>query len=100
MLVWYFNWLAKADLVDSSDAALVLSLVNQVLDDIIGLLQISGDIAADPICGICPLAFHQVSNNRASAIVGGSSPSEADGAVGGVCHTGVRNGSRRSWVRA
>lgn len=100
MLARYFNWLAESDLVHGSDAALVLSLVNEVLDDIVGLLQIPGDIAADPVCGIRPLALHQVSNDRASTIIGGSSPGEADGAVGGVRHSGVHNGSRRSWVRA
>ncbi len=97
MLARHFNRLTEANLVDCSDAALVLRLVNEVLDDVVGLLQVPGHIAADPICGVCPLALHQVSNNRASTIIGGSSPGKTDGAVGGVCHTGVHNRARRGW---
>lgn len=100
MLAGYFSWLAEANLVDSSDAALVLGLVDEVLDDIVGVLQVPGDIAADPVCGVSPLALHQVSNDGASTIVGRSSPGETDGAVGGVCHTGIHNRTRRSWERA
>lgn len=100
MFARYFNWLAKANLVNSSDAALVLSLVNEVLDDIVGLLQVPGDIATDPVCCVSPLALHQVSNYGASTIVGGRSPGETDCAAGGVCHTGIHNGARRSWGRA
>lgn len=100
MLAGYFSWLAEADLVDSSDAALVLGLVDEILDNIVGLLQVPGDIAADPVCGVGPLALYQVSNDGASTIVGWSGPGKADGAVGSVCHTGVHNWARRSWIRA
>lgn len=97
MLARYFNWLAKADLVDSSDAALVLGLMNEVLNDVVGLLQVPGDVATDPVSCVSPFAFHQVSNDRASTIIGRSSPSEADGTVGGVRHAGAHNRARRSW---
>ena len=100
MLAGYFNWLTEADLVDGGDAALILCLVNEVLDYIVGVLQVPGDIAANPVCGVRPLALHQVSNDRASTITGGSGPGKADGAVGGVCHTGVHNRARRSWGMA
>lgn len=94
----YLDWLAETDLVDGGDTALVFSLVNEVLDDIVCFLQIPRDVAAYPVCGVCPLALHQVSNDGASAITGRSSPSETDGAVAGVCHTGVHNRPRRSLV--
>lgn len=100
MLAGYFNWLAEANLVDGSDAALILGLVDKVLDDVVGLLQIPGDVAADPVCGVGSLALHQVANNGASSIIGRSGPGEADGAVGGVHHTGVHNRTRRSWGTA
>lgn len=100
MLAGHFYRLAEADLVDRSDAALVLCLVDEVLDGIAGLMQVSGDIAADPVCSVCPLALHQVSQNGASTIVGGGIPDDADGTVGGVHHTGVHHGARRSWERA
>lgn len=38
MLAGYFNWLTEANLVDSSDAALVLGLVKEVLDYVISIL--------------------------------------------------------------
>lgn len=70
--------------------------MNEVLNDVVGLLQVPWDITADPVFGVCPLALHQVSNNGASTIVGGGSPGKTDGAVGGVSHTGIHNRSRRS----
>lgn len=38
MLAGYFNWLTEANLVDSTDATLVLSLVKEVLDYVICVL--------------------------------------------------------------
>lgn len=96
----YFSWLAEAHLVDGSDAALVLSLVNEVLNDIVGLLQVPGDVAADPVCGVSSLALHQVSYDGASTVVGRGSPGETYGALAGVCHTWIHNRTRRSWGRA
>lgn len=90
--------LAETNLVDGSDAALVLGPVDEVLNDITRFLQIPGNIAADPVCCVCPLALHQVSKDGASAVAGGSRPGEADSAVGGVGHTGVHNRPRRCWV--
>lgn len=55
---WYLDRLAETNLVDSSDATLVFSLVNQVLNCIICFLQIPGNIAAYPVCCVCPLALH------------------------------------------
>lgn len=100
MLAGYFNWLAEADLVDGSDAALVLCLVYEVLDGVVGLLQVPGDVAAYPVSGVGPLALYQVSNDGASSIVGGDGPGEADGAVGGVHHSRIHNRARRSWGQA
>lgn len=89
---------AETDLVDGSDAALVLGPVDEVLNDVMCFLQIPGNIAAYPVCRVCPLALHQVSNDGASTVAGGSRPSETDSAVGGVGHTGVHDRSRRCWV--
>lgn len=99
MFAWDFYWFAEADFVHSSDATLVLSFVNEILNDIVSLLQVPGDIAAYPICSICPLALHQISNDGASTIVGRGRPNKANGAVGGICHTWVHNRTRRSWER-
>lgn len=99
MLLRYFNRLAEANLVDSSDAALVLGLVYQVLDGVAGVLQVPGYVAADPIRGVCPLALHQVADNGASTIVCGGGPGESNGAVGCVRNTRVHNRARRIWGR-
>lgn len=96
MCARYFSWLAEANFIDGSDAALVLCLIDEVLDDVVGLLQVPGDIAADPVCSAGPLALHQVTNDRASTIIGWSSPGKTDGAVGGVCHTWVNDRARWS----
>lgn len=61
MLARHLDRFAEAHFVDSSDATLVLCLVDEVLDGVVGILQVPGYIAADPVCGVCPLAFHQVS---------------------------------------
>lgn len=100
MFAWYFSWLAKADFVNSCDATLVLCFVNEILDNVAGVLEVPGDVAANPVGGVGPLAFHQVPNNWASSIVSRDCPGETDGAVGGVSHTGVQNRSRRSWWKA
>lgn len=100
MFAGYFNWLAEANLVNSRDTTLVLSLVNETLDDVVGLLQIPGDIAANPVRCVSPLALHQVTNNGGSTILGGCTPGKTDGATGGICHTGIHNGARRGWGRA
>lgn len=94
----YLDWLAETNLVDSSDATLVFSPVDQVLNCIICFLQIPGNIAAYPVCCVCPLALHQVSNDGASTVAGGSCPSETDSAVGSVGHTRVHNRSRRCYI--
>lgn len=94
MFARYFNWLTEADLVDSRYAALVLILVDEVLDDIAGVVQVSGNVAADPVSCVVSLALYQIPNDRASTVIGRTSPYEADSAVGGVCHTRVHNGSR------
>ena len=100
MFARYFHWLAEANFVGGSDATLVLSLVNEVLNDIAGLLQVPGDVAADPVSCISSLALNQVSDDGASTIVGRGGPVETDGALGGVLHTGIHNRARRSWGRA
>lgn len=96
VLARYFNWLTEANFVDGSDTALVLCLVDEVLDNVTSVLQVSGDIATDPICGIGPLALNQVSQDGASTIASRGIPCEADGAVGCVCHTGIHHWARRS----
>lgn len=58
MFARYFHWLTEANLVDSSDTALVFILVDEVLDDIAGLLQVPGNVAAYPVCCVGPLALH------------------------------------------
>lgn len=88
----------ESNLVDGSDATLVFGPVDEVLNDIIGFLQIPGNIAANPVCRVGPLALHQVSNDGASTVAGGSCPSETDSAVGGVGHAGVHNRPRRCFV--
>lgn len=95
MLPCNFTGLTEPDLVDSRDTALVLRLIDEVLNDIAGVLQVLGDIAADPVSGISPLALHQVSQHGASTVAGWSSPAQTDGAVGGVRHTGVHHWARR-----
>lgn len=100
MLARHFDRLAEANLVDGSDATLVLCLVYEVLDDVVGLLQVPGYIAADPVCGIRPLALHQVSQDGASTIICRDSPGEVDGTGSGVCYTGVHHRAGRSWGRA
>lgn len=58
MFARHFNRLTEADLVDGSYAALVLILVDEVLDDIASLLQVPGNVAADPVSCVGPLALH------------------------------------------
>lgn len=70
MLAGYFDWLTEANLVDSSDAALVLGLVNEILNDVVGLLQVPRNVTADPVSSISPLTLYQVSNDRAATIIG------------------------------
>lgn len=95
-----FAWLTEANLVDSCDAALVLCLVDEVLDDIISILQVLGDVAADPVLGAGSFALNQVPQDGAATIVGGGSPAEANRTIGGVSDTGVHHGTRRTWDRA
>ena len=99
MFARYFNWLAEPDFVDSSDTTLVLCFVDEILNDIACLLQVPGNVEADPVSGVIPLAFHQVSNDRAPAVVSRCGPGETDGAVGSVSYTRVHNRSRRSCRR-
>lgn len=89
--------LTEADLVDGGDAALILRLVDEVLDGVVRVLQVLGHVAADPVCGIGPFALHQVSQDGASSVIGGGGPGQADGAVGGVGDTGVQHGAGRSY---
>ena len=95
MLSWNLTGLTEADLVDGGDAALVLRLIYEVLDDVAGVLQVLGNIAADPVGCICPLAFHQVSQHGTSSVAGRDAPGQTDCAVGGVCHARVHYWARR-----
>lgn len=98
VLARHFTQFAEANLVDDADAALVLCLGSEVLDDIVGVLQVLGDVAADPVGGIGCLALHQVTQDGAASVVGRGGPGQADGAEGGVCHYGVHHRARRSWT--
>ncbi len=87
----------EANLVDSADSELVLSVIHQACHQEFGGLELFRDIALGPVLRVSSLTLHQVADDLTATVVRRFGPAKADGALGGVHHLGEGRWAGRIW---
>lgn len=89
--------LAEANLVDGDDSELVLCVLHQTRHQVLGGLQIPGNVTLGPVFSLSSLTLHHVADDLTTPIVRWFGPGQTDGALSGIYHLGEGRGGRRIW---